>query len=105
VGAFPPVPPLNYTAAVRQYEEERRKTGERILHHALERLKAAGRDATAALRWGSPADELIIAARETNADLIVVGAANRPPLGRLFLGSVSSRVLIHAPSSVLVARQ
>jgi nucleotide-binding universal stress UspA family protein len=105
IPAVLPIPPLNYATVVERYEEERRKTGERILLHARERLRAAGRHVTVALRWGSPADELLIAARETNADLIVVGAANRSPLGRLFMGSVSGRVLSHATSSVFVARR
>jgi nucleotide-binding universal stress UspA family protein len=56
------------------------------------------------VRQGLSAEELTAAAQEVDADLIVVGAANRSALGRLFLGSVSGRVLTHARCSVLVAR-
>jgi nucleotide-binding universal stress UspA family protein len=79
-------------------------TAEHILDRAAQRLRAAGRRAEVAIRWGAPADQLIAAAYEGDADLIVVGSANRSTLGRLFLGSVSGRVLSHAPFSVLVAR-
>jgi hypothetical protein len=47
---------------------------------------------------------VIALAREIGADLIVTGAANKSALGRLFLGSVSGRLLSHAPCSVLIAR-
>jgi nucleotide-binding universal stress UspA family protein len=104
IPTLPAVPPLNFAAVARRYDEECRKAGGRILDHALERLNEAGRAATRDLRCGSPADELISAAHQIKADLIVVGAANRSSLGRLFLGSVSGRVLSHAPCSALVAR-
>ena len=48
---------------------------------------------------------MIALAREIGADLIVTGAANKSALGRLFLGSVSGRLLSHAPCSVLVFRR
>jgi nucleotide-binding universal stress UspA family protein len=101
---MPYIPGLTWNMVLEQYEEERRTAGERILHHAQEHLRAEGRQAGTEVRLGTPADELVAAARETGADLIVVGAANRSALGRLFLGSVSSRVLTHVPCSVLVAR-
>ena len=104
IPTLPAVPPLNLAAVANRYDEERRKAGGRILDQAVHRLNQAGRAAARDLRCGSPADELIGAAQQNKADLIVVGAANRSSLGRLFLGSVSGRVLTHAPCSVLVAR-
>ncbi len=97
---------LGWDAVIEQYEEQRQNAGLRIVKHAQERLRAAHRDGPveADVRCGAPADELVVAAREVNADLIVVGAANKSALGRLFLGSASGRVLSHAPCSVLVAR-
>jgi nucleotide-binding universal stress UspA family protein len=87
-----------------RYAEQYHDLGELIVLQARNRLHAAGREAAAQVRCGTPAEELIAAAQEVDADLIVVGAANKSALGRLFLGSSSARVLSHASCSVLVAR-
>jgi nucleotide-binding universal stress UspA family protein len=98
------IPSQHYAELALEYEEERRALAGRILAHARERLRSAGHPATGSIRCGDAAEEIIAAAREEKADLIVVGSANRSALGRLFLGSVSARVLSHAPCSVLIAR-
>jgi len=53
---------------------------------------------------GTPAWELITAANDWIADLIVVGSQGRSALGRFFLGSVSKRISTDARCSVRVAR-
>ena len=54
--------------------------------------------------YGSPAWEIIAKANEIKADLIVVGSHGRTAVGRLFLGSISQKVLTEADCSVRVAR-
>jgi nucleotide-binding universal stress UspA family protein len=54
------------------------------------------------VRIGSPAAEILKIAER--ADLVVVGARGLGPIDRLFLGSVSERVLQHARCSVLVVK-
>jgi nucleotide-binding universal stress UspA family protein len=56
------------------------------------------------LREGDPADEIVTAARDEGYDLIVVGHRGLSPIKAFLLGSVSSRVVTHAPCSVLVVR-
>jgi len=68
-------------------------------------LTRLGRRATAALREGHPASELIAEASESDGDLIVVGTRGRTGLERLALGSVTRAVLTHAKCSVLVVHQ
>ena len=51
---------------------------------------------------GEPADELVAAATELDADLVVVGRRSEGPLTRLVLGSVSGDVVRRAPCDVLV---
>jgi nucleotide-binding universal stress UspA family protein len=75
-----------------------------VLCHAETCLRAAGLQVDGCIRRGAPAEQLIAAAADVGADLVAVGSANRSTLGRLLLGSVSARVLSHAPCSVLVAR-
>lgn len=97
-------PGFSAGATIDEYERQYHALGEQIVRHAQAHLHHAGREAATEVRCGAPAEELVAAARESSADLIVVGAANKSALGRMFLGSVSSRVLCHAPCSVLVAR-
>jgi len=67
-------------------------------------LKEAGVEAKLLLREGDPANEIVQAAKEGRYDLIVVGHRGLSPIKIFLLGSVSSRVVTHAPCSVLVAR-
>jgi hypothetical protein len=53
---------------------------------------------------GLPAEQIVIAALEWDADLVVVGDHNRHVLSRFVLGSVADAVVRHAPCSVLVVR-
>lgn len=55
-------------------------------------------------RTGDPAEQIVLAAIEREADLIVVGSHGRAGLARLVIGSVARSVLVHAPCSVLIAR-
>jgi nucleotide-binding universal stress UspA family protein len=84
--------------------EARRSQAEQITERACEDLARVGLIATSELREGDPADELIRAAAEDDADLIVVGSRGLSALSRLALGSVARKVLLHTPVSVLVVR-
>jgi nucleotide-binding universal stress UspA family protein len=54
------------------------------------------------LREGDPATSLLEAARESGADLIVIGRRGRDFAARALLGSVAERVVSQAPCDVLV---
>ena len=56
------------------------------------------------LMLGDPAEAIVQAAIDTDADVVVVGTRGRTPPARAFLGSVSWRVLQDAPCDVLVVR-
>jgi nucleotide-binding universal stress UspA family protein len=56
------------------------------------------------VRDGDPSSALIEAANELGASLIVVGHRGHNQAVSLLLGSVASRLVHHAPQSVLVAR-
>ena len=68
------------------------------------RLSEAGVPARAEVRLGDIADQLITAAIESEADLIVMGSHGRTGFERVLLGSVARNVLYHAPCSVLIVR-
>lgn len=54
---------------------------------------------------GSPANEIILVARDWHADLVVLGNHNRHGLSRFLLGSTAEAVVRRAPCTVLVVRQ
>lgn len=53
---------------------------------------------------GEPADDLITAAVEIGADLIVIGLRRRSPVGKLILGSNAQRILLDASCPVLAVK-
>jgi nucleotide-binding universal stress UspA family protein len=54
-----------------------------------------------ALRYGDPSTQILAAAEEAGADLLLMGTHSRRPLDRLLLGSVAAQVVRQAPCSVL----
>jgi len=54
-----------------------------------------------ALRYGDPSTQILAAAEETGADLLLMGTHSRRPLDRLLLGSVAAQVVRQARCSVL----
>jgi nucleotide-binding universal stress UspA family protein len=66
------------------------------------RLKEAGINTDGERRTGDPGHEILLAAEELGADLIVIGSRGRTGLTRAVLGSVARNVLINAKASVLV---
>jgi nucleotide-binding universal stress UspA family protein len=56
------------------------------------------------VRGVDPADEVIGAAEEAGATLIVIGLRHRTPVGKLILGSTAQRILLEAPCPVLAVK-
>ncbi len=54
--------------------------------------------------YGDPAEELIRMAEEKNCDMIVVGSSGKGRVKRTLLGSVSTKVALHAHCSVYIVR-
>jgi nucleotide-binding universal stress UspA family protein len=68
-------------------------------------FSAAGKRPITDIRRGDPASVLLHTAEDEGAGLIVVGAHGLSGIERFVMGSVSERVLRHAPCSVLVVKQ
>ncbi len=75
------------------------------LEKAGELAKSKGVTLKPVLESGSsPADNIIELAKKEGVDLIVTGSRGRTGLEKFLLGSVASKVISHAPCSVLVVR-
>ncbi|WP_137158329.1 universal stress protein [Rhizobium sp. FKL33] len=80
---------------------------EASIKEAAEQLTAlnekTGAKAQILTRVGSPAREILAAAEENAADLVII-ASHRPDFSNYLLGSTADRVVRHAKCSVLVDR-
>jgi nucleotide-binding universal stress UspA family protein len=62
------------------------------------------KEVTAVMLSGTPWDQIVSAARENAIDLIVMGTHGRTGLKHVLVGSVTEKVVRHAPCAVLVVR-
>lgn len=83
---------------------EVRETGKAIVRRYSDKLAKAGFQVQEAPKLGKPAEEILKVAKAHKADLIVTGAKGLGAIGRVLLGSVSTRVVQHSTCSVLVVR-
>lgn len=78
---------------------------ETLLAEAAKRVGAHGVHTETHLVVGDPAGAILDTAAKTDADLVVVGSRGVGRMTRFLRGSVSSRVMTHAPHSVLVVHE
>jgi universal stress protein A len=71
----------------------------------IEQIVAKGPEAQPLLRIGNPYDEIVSAAKEIRADLIVIGSHGHTGLERFLVGSTAERVVQYAPCPVLVVKK
>jgi nucleotide-binding universal stress UspA family protein len=77
---------------------------QRTLREAAGLLSARGVSHTTTEAMGRPAAAIAAAARDSGADIIVVGSRGRGAAAGLLLGSVSSELVRESPCDVLVVR-
>jgi nucleotide-binding universal stress UspA family protein len=64
---------------------------------------AGGMNVKSTIRHGQPSASILGAAKENDADLIMI-ASHKPGLSDYFIGSTAARIVRHAQCSVLVTR-
>jgi nucleotide-binding universal stress UspA family protein len=85
--------------------EKMKAQAEVALAKAREVAQAQGVTADVVLAIGaSPADEIAQAAKDQQADLVVIGSRGLAGKTRSFLGSTASQVVTYSPCSVLVVK-
>lgn len=95
------VPPATY---VGEMNEETIRFHQETAANAERDLQGTGLRTEARILSGDPRTELVEAAREERADLLVVGSHGRTGVAKLLMGSVAAYVAAHAPCSVMVVK-
>jgi nucleotide-binding universal stress UspA family protein len=96
--------PVGHGPGREPLEPEEMARCDRALDESRAILAEKGIDVRAVRGVGDPASVLVEEARNWEADLIVVGTRGLGPGERIMLGSVSTKVVHHAPCDVLVVR-
>ena len=114
----PPPPSAGPNEAFPLYTPPGLKSARETVAQAIEEVRSLAKGASARVQavfpsWkvstevftGSPAWEVIKKADKWEPDLVIVGSQGRSALGRLFLGSVSHKIITEARCSVRVGRR
>jgi nucleotide-binding universal stress UspA family protein len=97
-----PLPQFGRAGAMMVPEEDEERRHE--LADAKATLGTKGIEAAIVERKGDPATMIVDEAEQEGADMIVMGTRGLNTTERWLMGSVSSRVVQHAPCNVLVVR-
>ena len=96
------LPQFGRAAAMLVPEEDAERRRELV--EAKSSLKERGIDAKLVERVGDPAEKIIDEVEREHADLVVMGSRGLNTAQRWLLGSVSTKVVQHAPCDVFVVR-
>lgn len=96
------LPPDVYGLTLAEVEREQRSFADKLVGEAMAKLGDAGVEVETTVLSGSPAESLAEAATAPDVDLVVVGSRGRGSVARVFLGSVSDRLVHISSKPVLV---
>lgn len=88
-----------------QFIEYLEEQGELLLSKTQEELSSLDVEVELVLNHGTPGVEIVRAAKEHDADLVLIGNRGLTGLASMLLGSVSERVARTAPCSVMIVRK
>lgn len=100
----PMISPEMRDQAIKEMEETFRPKGEALLDQIQESLPQGIGRVHRVHEIGSPSSVILDTAKSAKPDLIFIGARGLGPIKELMLGSVSHRVLLHAPCSTLIMK-
>ncbi len=86
-------------------EKAMQEEGERTLDQAESLLPLHPGSVSKQLEMGSPAESILKVAQDEKVDLVVMGARGLGRIREQIFGSVSHRVMTHAPCSTLLVKQ
>ena len=102
---YPIVAEVSNMQGYDDFRKAMEKAGQQLLDHTATLLPSEGLSITRVCEFAKPASLILDKARETRADLIVIGARGKGRVGEFVLGSVSHRVAMHADCTTLIVRE
>jgi nucleotide-binding universal stress UspA family protein len=98
------LPPDVYGLTIAEVEKEHRAYADRLLEKAVAALASPGLDISTTVLYGSPAEAIAEEAAVSDIGMIVIGSRGHGAVARMFLGSVSDRLVHISTKPVLVVR-
>lgn len=77
---------------------------EKLMKNIRDELSNLVSDIRTLVKFGNPAEIIIDTAKNEDVDLIVVGSHGKHGAKKFYLGSVSSKIVSHAPCDVLIVK-
>jgi nucleotide-binding universal stress UspA family protein len=99
---IPIAPPEAALAGWQEMLATEERAGEALVEEAVQTMRRRGVKLGKRVVVGPPADQVAEAATGADVDLVVAGATGKGALARIFLGSVTTRLLHICPKPVLV---
>ncbi len=96
------LPPDVYGLTIAEVEKEHRAYAEKLLEKAIAQLQEPGLEMDTVVLYGAPAESIAEEAARADVDLVVVGSRGHGAVARVFVGSVSDRLVHISPKPVLV---
>ncbi|MBI4003012.1 MAG: universal stress protein [Nitrospira defluvii] len=102
---YPLVADMSNMQGYDDFRKAMEKAGQQLLDHTTTLLPSESLSITRVCEFAKPASLILDKARDTGAELIVIGARGRGRVGEFVLGSVSHRVALHANCSTLIVKE
>lgn len=96
--------PAEFYAEAPKAVEDLIRQAKQYVRDVQDRAAAAGVEAETFIAEGEAFEAIVKLAREQGVNMIVMGSHGRTGIRRLLMGSVTEKVIGHAPCSVLVGR-
>ena len=104
INILPVTPPMLVEYVPADFDDQQRRSAEEALSIIAGEIAIAAGNATSEVRQGGIYQEILEAAKEIDADLIVM-SSHRAGVRTYFLGSVAGHVVRYAGCSVMVVRR
>jgi nucleotide-binding universal stress UspA family protein len=96
------LPPDVYGLTIAEVEKEHRAYADRLLERAVEEIEEPSIAVDTDVLYGAPAEAIAEAGAAADVGMIVIGSRGHGAVARVFLGSVSDRLVHISPKPVLV---